>query len=280
MIRLSQVFILGAATLIAAGGAGRADAYAVPAFSSPGIIPASSPDFAAVDYSAAVTQSGSNYVLSIAAVTNNFGAFNWLNNAYTINNETIQVTAVFTASGSFVNGAFQVYGTVPGCSVNCPGGRSWNGTTGVLLKGSLSAYGVDTTHEALGFNTTGLSGWAVSPASNGTPYGFENSANATDSLWLFSTNANPTGAPPSQNPGTVSASNLEGANNQINTSTGNTNWNTFLAELKGGGSIKPVTLYTIGSLTTVPLPGSALLLIGALAGLGAFARRRCDVIPA
>jgi hypothetical protein len=57
--------------------------------------------------------------------------------------------------------------------------------------------------------------------------------------------------------------------------TKNSEWDSFLAELKsgkitGGGE----SFSSIGSIASVPLPGTAILMVGSLAGLAGFARRR------
>jgi len=57
-------------------------------------------------------------------------------------------------------------------------------------------------------------------------------------------------------------------------STANSDWNSFLAEIKDHTALKGKTFYGIASIATVPLPAGILLLGSGLLGLGGLFRRR------
>jgi hypothetical protein len=105
-----------------------------------------------------------------------------------------------------------------------------------LFDAKLTAVGVDGSKDALGFATADFSGWATKYAP----------PDASESLWLYSLNA------PGQH----------------------ASWNQFLKELEDHSGLHDAIFTNLGAITTVPLPASALLLFGGLAGLCGIARLR------
>ena len=229
-----------------------AQAFQIPDFSAPGIPAPGYPDFAALNFSASLTGSGnSGYTLTISESDPNIGVLNFKSGSYLVRNETIQLVAHFDSTGHLLtnaNNSIEIEGALP-ASKNpslgtAPAGFSWGPTRDTLLwYADLTAVGVDSKQEALGFATTDFYGWASQFAN----------PNAPESLWLFS---------------------LLGAIGSPQASGGDTSWNSFLAALKNHTSLKAETFQGIASVATVPLPSTLLLMLGGLVGLGGFARRK------
>jgi hypothetical protein len=127
----------------------------------------------------------------------------------------------------------------------------------LLYSAPLLNVAVDSKHEGLGFADGPITGWVknVGLASN------------LESVWLFALAGKVTDGTTVP---TVPAD-----------YTKDSQWDAFLAELKygkiTGGS---ETFTSIGSIASVPLPTTALLMMGGLAGLTGFARRRSVAAPA
>lgn len=250
--------------LLAAGSA--AQAYTVPSFSGPGVSSPGYPDFWGANVESTLTQNkNGSFTLSVTgseAACGNFNTlancnaaiFNFPNGAYLVSNESMTITANFSAKGVFTSGSYSLIGSVPGWSNpttgSAPPGYNWaaQGTT-TLLTASLTADTVDTSQEALGFTEVINGGWADQQQ-------FTNTKGKTDteSLWLYSL--------------------LSGTNMNSGQNMNNTAWNNFLAELQSGKGLKGNTFFAMGSIATVPLPAAVLLFGSGLMGLFGFARRR------
>jgi len=241
-----------------------AQAFVVPGFIGPGVASPGYPDFWGANVGATLTQnSNGSFTLSVVGSTaacgnphtfNSCGAaiFNFPGGAYLVGNETMNLTANFSSSGVFNSGSYTITGSLPASSNptfgSAPAGFSW-GAQGsqTLLTANLTADTIDSTDEALGFAEVITGGWADQPQFTGTPAGVE-------SLWLYSL---------------LSGVDMESGNNKHNSG-----WNSFLAELKSGHGLHANTFAAIGSIATVPLPGTVGLLGSALAALVVLARRR------
>jgi hypothetical protein len=288
--------LAGAALVAALAVGGAAEAYTVPSFSAPGINNPGYPSFvtgvlyANVQDENASLVWNSNYdgkkdgawVLSISANAPNVGVFNFPSGAYTIGSETETLTAYLSNTGALLTGepsTFKITGTLEASSClntqpppsSCgygttPSGVSWSAVSNqTLFSVNLTKIGVDSTHDALGFNTDDFGGWANQKQFTG--------GSTSESLWLYALintgNLYCVGPRPNNN--------CNNSPNQTGTfpySTSNSAWNTFLTEIKNGQQLKAATFYGIGAIATVPIPAALLLFGSGLASLGAMARRR------
>jgi hypothetical protein len=287
MSSLSRV-LTGAAVVAALAASSAAQAYTVPGFSAPGIASPGYPSFVSgaqsanvddVDFRWNANADGHKtgaYELTINQSAQNVGVFNFPNGAYTVNNESIQVTAWFDASGNLItnNQYLKDTYTIKG-SLNAsnnpnygtaPGWVSWKAQpVETLFSASLTGVGVDLTHDALGFNTSNFGGWANQQQFTG---GSQN-----ESLWLYALINTGNLYCVAPRPGN-NCNNNPSQTGTLPYSTSNTAWNTFLKELKNHSGIKEATFYGIGLIATVPLPAGILLFGSGLLGLGGFFRRR------
>jgi hypothetical protein len=252
MRKTCKTLCVGLAVIAAATVGGVANAINVPDFSAPGIPSPGYVDFAALNLSASLKASGGGYTLTILGTNPNVGLFNFKNAAYLIGGEQVKLTVNFDATGHLVPTAantIEIDGSLAPWDKPLigtpPAGFSWSAQKYEKLFGAeLTGVGVDSKDEALGFSTADFSGWANQPQFA--------SSNASESLWLFS---------------------LLGRSDDSKRRSKNP-WDKFLDEIEDHHRLKPGTFFGIGSITTVPLPAPALLLLGGLAGLGGFVRRR------
>jgi hypothetical protein len=236
------------AVIAAAGLSGVANAVTVPNFTAPGISSPGYPDFSAINYSASLSASSTGYTLTIVGSDPNAGVLNFKNADYLIGGEQVKLTANFDATGHLVASpanTIEIDGSIGPSNKpligRAPAGYSWSAQKyGKLFGAELTGVGVDTKDGALGFSTADFSGWASQL------FGYPNAA---ESVWLFSL---------------LGGSNWSGKNS----------WGSFLDEIEDHNPLKASKFYAIGSITTVPVPTTMLLLIGGLVGLGGFARRR------
>jgi hypothetical protein len=258
MIRTTKVF---SASVLAVLMTGIAHAFPTPNFkgTDPNIGSPGYPDFWAADFSASLTANsqGSVYTLSIQGSNPNLGIFNFPNAAYTVGNEQVKLTAHFDSSGNLLTSlanTYEIDGSLQSSSNptfgSAPGGYSWAAQpVEKLFSAQLTAVTVDSKDEALGFLSTNFGGWANQKQFTGTD-GID-----TESVWLYSLLAP-----------------LSSYNSQINSA--NSNWNSFLAQIKNHSALKANTFYGIASIATVPLPAAILLFCSSLLGLGGLARHR------
>jgi hypothetical protein len=260
MSQIYKVILLGFSALAALACAGVANASSLPKFSPPGVPEPGYPDFAALNFAASLQGSSqSGYILTIAGGDPNFGMFNFPKGSYGVGGEEIELTAHFSATGQLLKNqpnTIEIFGSLPGSNSpsagSAPKGYSWSKQPFELLfEAVLTGFAVDSKHEALGFSTKDFSGWA-------DQLQFTGNKNPIESLWLYS----------------VSTGNPFGG-------FGGGDWNQFLTDLKDHKSLQAAKFYGIGSIATVPLPASGLLMLGGLAGLGALMvrRRRVEAGP-
>jgi hypothetical protein len=244
---------VGLTVIVAATAGGVANAITVPDFSAPGIPSPGYVDFAALNYSASLNPTGGGgYTLTILGTNPNVGLFNFKNAAYLIGGEEVKLTVNFDATGHLVPttaNTIEIDGSLASWNKpligSPPAGYSWSAQKYEKLFGAvLTGVGVDSKDEALGFATADFSGWANQPQFA--------SPNASESLWLFSL--------------------LGGLDDSKR--GGKNSWDKLLDEIEDHRPLKAANFHAIGSITTVPLPGTALLLLGGLAGFGGFVRRR------
>jgi hypothetical protein len=204
--------------------------------------------------------------------------FNFQNADYYVSNEKLNITANFSTTGVFQSGTLSITGSLnpwnnptigtspagfqnakvsPTCTSNCATWQANSIPTTTLFSATLTNVGVDTKDEALGFSINNFGGWADQKAFT---------SGGVESLWLFALCSNQ----PNCGAGKESK-------NDWSDSTGNSAWNTFLAEISGHSKLMANTFYDIASITTVPLPGAALLLLSGLGGMG-WLRRRSPVV--
>jgi hypothetical protein len=253
MMRIYKAVLLGFSALAALVALSVANASSLPKFSAPGIAEPGFPDFAALSFSASLQGSSqSGYILTIAGGDPNFGVFNVPKGSYGVGGEEIELTAHFSATGQLLKNqpnTFEVFGSLPASNSPSAGsaskGYSWSKQPFELLfEAVLTGFSVDSKHDALGFSTRDFSGWADQLQFTGTK-------NPIESLWLYS----------------VSTGNPFGG-------FGGGDWTQFLTDLKDHNSLQEAKFHGIGSIATVPLPASGLLMFGGLAGLGTMMVRR------
>jgi hypothetical protein len=234
---------VGMAVIAASTFGGVANAVTVPDFSAPGIASPGYVDFAALNLSASLKSSGSGYTLTILGTNPNAGVFNFKNASYLIGDEQVKLTVNFDATGHLVTtkaNTIEIDGSLAAWNKpsigTAPAGFSWSAQRNETLFGAvLTGVGVDSKRDALGFSTADFFGWANQPQFA--------SANASESLWLFSL-------------------------------FGGSKWDSFLDQIEDHSHLNAANFFGIGSITTVPLPSTMLLLLGGLAGAGGFVRRR------
>jgi hypothetical protein len=304
MLKLSKVSA-GSALLLALAASGGAYALTVPNFSptsgQPSVSAPGYPDFWSLDYSAALTTTKATKTTAaydtLSILGNNpnvLGSngvatiFNFQNASYYVSNETLSITAKFSTTGVFESGTLSVQGSLnpwksptlgtspagyqnalvsPTCTKNCTTWQNTSIPTTTLFSATLTNVGVDTKDEALGFSIDNFGGWADQKT-------FTNGG--VESLWLFALCSN------QPNCGFFGSKAASSSMSSYGWSDGggNSAWNTFLADIKGHSTLVANTFYDISSITTVPLPGAALLLFSGLGGLGMFRRRRSATLPA
>jgi hypothetical protein len=263
--------LTGAAVVAALAVAGAAHAATNPPFSAPGVSSPGYPDFISGNYEATLTSSMETvgktketvFTLSISGSDPNLGVFNFPGADYLAGNETISLTANFTSTGQLITGlsnTFKVTGSLPASSNptygTAPAGFSWSAQPNeTLFSATLTGYGVDSTHEGLGFVATDFGGWADQKQ-------FTNGS-TTESLWLFELSS------------LLPASS---GTSQIQSLTNNAGWNAFLAELKSGSALKAADFYLLGGIATVPLPAAFWLLLSGIAAVGVIGRRRSRLL--
>jgi hypothetical protein len=284
MLRTStSVSLTLAACLLACGAAARADM--VPAFTAPGIPAPGSPSFWGNNVDATLSRNGNGtFTLSVVGSSAGCGSahtrsgcsaatFNLPGAAYLVGNESISITANFSASGMFTSGAYSITGSLPASSSplfgSAPAGVSWGAQgTETLLTANLTGDAVDSSDEALGFNEVITGGWADQPQfASGGP----------ESVWLYSLLSGFDGDRDQNDQGNQGSSGCwkRGFGCRIDSGhKGDSAWDRFLAELQSGRGLKPGKFTAIGSIATVPLPGAVLLLGSGLLGLAGMARRR------
>src|SRR5271165_1452605 len=248
-------FCVALAAIAAATVGGVANAITVPDFSAPGIPSPGYVDFAALNYSASLNPSGGGYTLTILGTNPNAGLFNFQNASYLIGGEQVKLTVNFDATGHLVPtvaNTIEIDGSLAAWNKpflgTPPAGFSWSAQGYEKLFGAeLTGVGVDAKDEALGFTTANFSGWANQPQF----------ATGSESLWLFSLS------------GGLDGSKWGGKN-----SWGKSSWDKFLDQIEDHRPLQAANFYAIGSITTVPLPATTLLLLGGLLVMGGFARRK------
>jgi hypothetical protein len=254
---MKSLFSVVLATVVSAAY-GIAQASSVPIFSAPGIASPGYPNFTAVNYSVSLTGSAkSGFTLSIEEYDPNIGVFNSKNGSLLVSQEVIELVAHFDSTGHLLtnkDNSLEIEGSIAAWMQ--PSGKhpSWNGDLRsareekhgetLLFGADLTGFGVDAKDEALGFSTSDFSGWAAQFAPK----------NSSESLWLYS----------------ILSSNGGGIFSGLQ---GNGAWNQFLVDLEDHKKLKPMTFYGIGSIATVPLPSTAILLLGGLIGLFGFGAR-------
>jgi hypothetical protein len=282
--------LTGAAVVAALAASSAAHAYTNPPFSAPGIANPGAPAFVSgvqsanvddIDFQWNANADGHHdgaYVLSINESAQNVGVFNFPSGAYTVGNESVEVTAYFDSKGNlitnnqYLKNTYEVEGSLNASSSpnfgTAPGGYKWTAQPAntVLFSANLTSVGVDSAHDALGFNTDNFSGWANQKQFTG--------GSTSESLWLYAliNTGNLYCVLPRPGSNCNNNPNQTGA---LPYSTTNTAWNNFLTELKNHSGVKDATFYGIGAIATVPLPAGLLLFGSGLAALGgAFRRRR------
>lgn len=270
MLRITRVVLTGLWVSAAWSVAGVAGALTVPGFSAPGIGSPGYPDFAAASFDVSLKKSGqsggSGFTLTITGDDPNGGIFNFKNAYYKVGDEEIELTAHFDSTGHLLTSqpnTIEIFGKLPASKKptegKAPTGYSWSKQHDELLfEAVLTGVAVDSKHEALGFSTGTFSGWADQPQFVGT------GANPTGSLWLYS----------------IFMDYGDNSGGVYSSFTHNKTWDKFLSEIANDTSLHNAKFQDVGSIVsfgstaTVPLPPAGLLMLGALAGLGGFARRR------
>jgi hypothetical protein len=287
MSSLSRV-LTPAALLAALAASGTAQAYIDPAFSAPGIANPGYSDFVAGILNAnlddADVQWNSNadghgngaFQLTINQRAQNQGIFNFPTGAYIVGNESIKLTANFDPTGHLLtsmSNTYEVDGSLQPWSKpdfgNAPGGFSWSAQpVEKLFSVKLTSVGVDSTHDALGFNTSNFGGWANQPQFTG--------GSTAESLWLYALINTGNLYCVLPRPGN-NCNNSPSQQGTLPFSTSNSTWNTFLGELKSHTKLKDASFVGIGAIVTVPLPAAVWLFGAGLAALGRFRRRASEL---
>jgi len=283
---MSRSKLLTSAAIVAALAASTAaHAYTDPGFAAPGIANPGYPAFVSGVQSAnlddADLQWNANadghhngaWQLTINARAQNVGVFNFPAGAYIVNNESIKLTVNFDSTGHLLtnmSNTYEIDGSLAAWNHpdygNATGGYNWSAQPiEKLFSVSLTSFGVDSTHDALGFNTNNFGGWANQHQFTG--------GSTSESLWLYALINTGNVYCVLPRPGN-NCNNNPSQQGTLPFSTSNSAWNTFLSELKNHTQLKAATFYGIGAIATVPLPGALWLLGSGLAGLGAFRRRR------
>lgn len=177
-------------------------------------------------------------------------------------NENFQMVLTFDSKGILTSGTINVYGTLAaGTFLD----KSWAAQPyGLLMSATLSNPVIDSTTKALGFKETLTGGFLVDMISGGV--------GTNEAFWLYTTCSDNT-----------KACGDSAANNSNPTSwtykTTNAAWNTFLTQLSQAGTasfsgFSTGSFYGMGGVAVLPIPGSGLLLGGALGVLGFLRHRR------
>ena len=277
MIRTSTAVSL-ALTACVAVFASVAHAYTVPDFGAPGVPVPGYPSFWGSNVDATLRRDANGmFTLSVAGSTvacdsahtrsSCSGAiFNFPGAAYLVGNETLNITANFTSSGTFTSGTYSITGSLPASSNpsfgSAPAGFSWGAQgTETLLTANLTGDAVDSSREALGFNEVITGGWADQP---------QFTSGVAESVWLYSLLSGPDHDAHADADCWKRGFGCKGDSGRKGASA----WNRFLAELRDAHDLRPGTFTAIGSIATVPLPGALALLGSGLLGMVGMARRR------
>jgi hypothetical protein len=296
---MSKLSTVSVGTLLALLASAGAQALTVPSFTpspgQPAVGNTGYPDFWSADYSASLSKTNSStYTLSIMGSNMNLDQkngvstlFNFQNASYQVvpGTETLNITANFSTTGVFQSGSLEIdgalnpwnnptLGTPPAGFQNAKAPYNTSSTTWQnnavptqkLFSATLTNVAVDSADEGLGFSINNFGGWADQKA-------FTN--NGVESLWLYAICSNQPVCGYSGKQAQTFANSLGWAD-----STGNSAWNTFLAEIKGHSTLVANQFYDIASIATVPLPAAGLLLFSGLGLGGMVARRRRRAEPA
>jgi hypothetical protein len=229
------------------------------------------PDFWSQSGSATLTQAPhhGNFTFTYTDIFNSktcpscAAIFNFPAGAYLVGNLDLTLTAVFGTNGQFLSGNYSISGTLPGWSSPTygtrPRGVNWNPVTPTqtLFSETLTGANVNMSTEELGFTTSNFGGWANQNQFTG--------GSKNESVWLYAQ---------------LSCQTANQNQPYCSDRTNYSFWNSFLAQLKNGNLNVTGNFSGLASISTVPIPGAALLFSSALAGLAAFRRRRAGVAVA
>jgi hypothetical protein len=252
MLRIHKKVVLLGACALTCAMAGPVNATAVPDLSGTAISPAGTPSFDNINFDVMLRGSSkSGYTLTITGRDPNFGVFDVAGASYRVSGEEVELTAHFDSTGHLLKNqpnTIEIFGSLLGSNRPtvgiAPKQEHWSRQPWELLfEAQLTSVGVNTSHDALGFSTDDFSGWADQRQ-------FTGSSHPSESLWLYSL--------------TQGGSNWDG----------NMSWNRLLADIVQHKHLQDANFLGIATVATVPLPASAILMLGGLAGLGALARRR------